>query len=116
MWRLYTDAGYRGKYKTIKEAYDESYSGLCEEILLSRQIGDIVKIPQPFANNEKQGEDIGGLLCFLNGSICTFELPSEDTTMHIVLLTHVNNETHYLIHKDVAEFYFGDKDWKDYQL
>ena len=116
-WNFYAD-GYRGSYDSIQEAYDISINSCYEEIKLLNgniSIDYFVKLQQPFSNNEKIGKYIGGMLSFLNGKNFIFKIPPEDTTMHIVVLTHMNDESHYLIRKDVAGFYFGDRDWNEFK-
>jgi hypothetical protein len=127
MWNFYTASGYIGKFKTIKECMDIALESLYEELeLINRHRIHIYNNPecllinpeileQPFPNNEHIGNHTGGMFNFLNQKeLCIFKLPDENTKMHIIALTHISDETHYLIKSDVSAFYFGDKSWDDY--
>lgn len=121
MWSLYTGAGYRGDYKSIKEIYDEDLESCYMELELIKKnnLGYMPEEPeilnQPFPNNEHVGKFTGEMFSFLNKKkFCIFKIPEENTKMHIVALTHMNNETHYLIRTDVCGYYFGDEDWEIY--
>jgi len=119
MWNFYSGQyGYYKSYNTIKEAYDMSLESANEEIEFLKKKGKNIILTiqkQPFPNNERIGKHTGGMLSFLNGGNYIFEIPPEDTKMHIVLLTHMDNDSHYLIREDVAGYYFGDEDWNEYK-
>lgn len=118
MWDYYTISGFYKTFETIRKAYDESLQSCLEEIKILNKNGnnitidDFIKKKQPFENNELYGKFIGGSFCFLNKSNCIFELPPENTNIHIIALTHMDNETHYLVKSNVAKYYFGDDDWE----
>jgi hypothetical protein len=116
MWNFYTGSGHIGKFKTIKECSDGSLEACYKELELINDSECIPNNPeileQPFLNNEHIGNHTGGMFQFLNGrNFYTFKLPDENTKMHIIALTHMDKETHYLIKSDVNAFYFGDKSW-----
>jgi hypothetical protein len=120
MWNLYAN-GYRKQYANIKEAFDDEKYSIEEEIKCINKksekklfLSDFEKLQQPFPNNEHIGKFTGGMFSKYNNRNCIFEMPPEDTQMHIIVLGSMDSETHYLIRSDVAEYYFGDKDWNDH--
>jgi hypothetical protein len=121
-WYFYSgQLGFRGEFSSIREAYDFSLKSFQQAIRIwngqgaDLSIKDFSPKTQPFSNNERIGKFTGGMLSKLNGTNCLFELPDESTNMHIVLLTHLGDESHYLIRSDVTKFYFGDEDWALYR-
>lgn len=106
MWNLYSGTcGYYGNENSIIDAFNK----VNDEELLK----DAIIEKQPFPNNEHIGKYTGDMFSHFK-EIIKFELSPENTHMHIVCLTHFDEETLYLIKKKYAPFYFGDESWSDY--